>query len=124
MANNPKLRSYDLAYEHGTAAEGSLRWLLDEANILTFESKSQPWSKTHVFIEHAKVDPDDVTGISATEADAYAIEIRKGWWVIVPIDIMRKMHATAIRRFGERDGGRDERSRGAVIPKQWLVGLK
>ena len=122
MGNNPALADFDIALRYGQERERSLRWYLEQADIHTLEAKSQPWSKTHVFIEHEGYGKP--RGIAITKADAWAIEVHEGWWVLIPTDDMRKLHQSALQRFRERAGGDRDLSRGAIVPKTWLVAIR
>lgn len=111
---------FDLSLRKGQERERALEAILT-APVTTMEVKDQHKSKTHVFIEHECYGKP--SGIAITKADYWAIEVRRGWWAVVPTEDVRALWRVAIDRFGVRNGGDSDASFGAIVPKEWLVNL-
>jgi len=112
-------KDFDIALEFGEERETALKDLLQGATV---EVKSEPLSKTHVFIEHEGYGKP--SGIAITKAAFWAIEVKPDMWVILPTEVLRIMWSAALDRFGARIGGDKNASTGAIVPKQWLVGMR
>jgi hypothetical protein len=109
---------FDLLLRAGQERERSLRAIF-HADIVTIECKDEHLSRTHVFIEHECYGKP--SGLAITAADYWAIEVRRGWWVLIPTDDLRMLWRVALDQFGLRHGGDLGVAFGAIVPKVWLV---
>lgn len=115
---------FDLALRRGQAREQAFERILtgSPASLYVYvEVKDQSNSRTHVFIEHECYGKP--SGLALTTADYWAIEVTRGWWVILPTAAVTVLWRAALDKYGLRHGGDKGAAFGAAVPKEWLVNL-
>lgn len=109
---------FDILLRAGQERERAFEAILG-GDVATVEVKDQHKSVRFVFIEHECYGKP--SGIAITKASYWAIEVRRGWWVILPTEEVRMLWRAGLDRFGVRHGGDLDAAYGAIVPKEWLV---
>jgi hypothetical protein len=111
-------KGFDLDLKDGLQAEDRLREILLNKKI-EVKSDKQAWKTGNIFVEDSC--SGKPSGISTTEAEFWAYELRQNTFYLVPIERLRELFKEAVRHGKRKAGGDFNRSSGVLIPLEWLV---
>ena len=113
MTKGVARKGFDLDLKDGLLAENRLNDTLRGAKI-EVKSDKQAWKTGNIFVEDSC--NGKPSGISTTEAEFWAYEVRLNTFYLIPIDRLRYLVKEAIK-YGKRTAGGDfNRSSGVLIP--------